>query len=33
MGKNNWEYNHNGKTYRVQTLGELNGEDKFLLFK
>ena len=29
MGKNNWEYNHDGKTYRVQTLGEFNGESKY----
>lgn len=29
MGKNNWEYNYEGKTYRIQSLGELNGEDKF----
>ena len=29
MGKHNWEYNYDGKTYRVQTLGEFVGEDKF----
>ena len=29
MGKHNWEYNYGGKTYRIQSLGELNGEDKY----
>ena len=29
MGKNNWEYNYEGKTYRIQSIGELNCEDKF----
>ena len=29
MGKHNWEYNYEGKLYRVQTLGEFNGESKF----
>jgi hypothetical protein len=29
MGKHNWEYNYEGKTYRLQTLGEFVGESKF----
>lgn len=29
MGKHNWEYNYEDKTYRIQSLDELNGEDKF----
>ena len=29
MCKHNYEYNYDGKTYRVQTLGEFNGESRY----
>lgn len=31
MDKNNWEYNYEGKTYRIQSIGELMVKINFII--